>query len=164
MSTQEKRQRRRSSKRHEKSIIREFSLEIFIGVIFLFGVFLLFEEMEIKTYVFQGLVSFFKSITNGFSNFLGFILGTAGEFETSDIVGTMLIVVAFILLTYRVRQKAIIRLHDLEECPDCGGDLKHIHRTLIQRIASRIFFIKIRRYQCNDCEFDGLRMRAKQSR
>ena len=156
--------RRRRSKRHEKSIIREFSIEVIIGVIFLFGVFLLFEEMEIKTYVFHGIVTFFQPITQGFSRLLGFILGTAEEFETSDIVGTMLILIAFMLLTYRVRQKAIIRFHDLDACPDCGGDLQHVHRNLIQRIASSLFLIKIRRYHCKSCDFDGLRMRAKQSR
>ncbi len=159
-----KQRRRKRSKRHEKTILHDFGVEIIIGVIFLFGVFLLFERMEIKSYVFHGIVSLFQSITQGFSHFLGAILGTAEAFETSDIVGTFLIIVAFLLLTYRVRQKAIIRFHELSECPDCGGDLIHVHRDLIQRIASRVFFLKIRRYQCKSCEFDGLRMRAKKSR
>ena len=164
MTPPEKSRRHRKSKRHEKSIIREFSIEIIIGVIFLFGVFLLFEEMEIKTFVFHAIVNFFQAITRGFSNLLGTILGTAEEFETSDIVGTMLILIAFFLLTFRVRQKAILRFSDLDVSPDCGGDLLHVHRNLLQRIASKLFLIKIRRYQCKACDFDGLRMRAKESR
>jgi uncharacterized membrane protein len=164
MTPSEQSHRHRRKKRHEKSIIREFTIEIIIGIFFLFGVFLLFEEMEIKTWVFHAVVSFFQNITNGFSNLLGAILGTAEAFETSDIVGTMLILLAFILQIYRVRQKAIIRFHDLDVCPECGGALEHIHRNLIQRIASKIFLIKIRRYHCKACDFDGLRMRAKQSR
>ncbi len=164
MNAPERSHRHRRTKRHEKSIIREFTIEIIIGVIFLFGVFLLFEEMEIKTYVFHAVVNFFQAITHGFSHLLGTILGTAEEFETSDIVGTLLIIIAFLLLTYRIRQKAIIRLHDLDQCPDCGGDLQHVHRNLIQRIASKLFLLKIRRYHCKTCDFDGLRMRAKQSK
>ena len=164
MAPPEKKHRHRRTKRHEKSIIREFTLEIIIGVIFLFGVFLLFEEMEIKTYVFQAIVTIIQTISNGFSNFLGGILGLSEAFETSDIVGTLLILLAFNLLIYRVRQKAIIRFHDLEVCPECGANLQHVHRNLIQRIASKIFFLKIRRYHCKTCDFDGLRMRAKQSR
>ncbi|MCF7923317.1 MAG: transposase family protein [Candidatus Marinimicrobia bacterium] len=164
MNEPEQSPRRRKSKRHQKSIIREFSMEIFIGVLFLFGVFLLFEQMEIKSYMFNGIVSFFQAITHAFSQFFGSILGAAEIFETSDIVGTLLIVVAFFLFTFRVRQKAILRFHELSACPECGGDLLHIHRTLIQRIASRIFFLKIRRYQCKSCEFQGLRMRAVKSR
>ncbi|NQV50919.1 MAG: hypothetical protein HQ507_10490 [Candidatus Marinimicrobia bacterium] len=48
--------KRRKSKRHDKSVIREFRVEILIGILFLFGVFLLFEQMEIKTIVFKGIV------------------------------------------------------------------------------------------------------------
>ncbi len=164
MSVSEKKHRRRKSKHHEKSIIREFTMEIIIGVIFMFGVFLLFEEMEIKTYVFHGIVNFFQAITNGFSKAVGTILGTAEIFETSDIVGTFLILIAFFLLTFRVRQKAIIRFYELSECPECGGDLEHIHRNFIQRLAAKLLRLKIRRYHCKSCEFEGLRMRAVKSR
>lgn len=164
MTPPEKHRRRRSSKRHEKSIVREFTVEIIIGVIFLFGVFLLFEDMEIKTFVFHGVMNFFQAITHWFSNFLVSILGLTQEFETSDIVGTLLIIFAFLLLSLRVRQKAILRFHDLDECPECGGDMQHVPRNLGQRVVSRLFFIKIRRYHCKACDFDGLRIRAKHSR
>ena len=164
MNAPEKSKRRRTTKRHEKSIFREFSVEIIIGIIFLFGVFLLFEQMEVKTYVFQAIVGMFQAVTQAFSRLVSAILGTADIFETSDIVGALLILVAFFLLSFRVRQKAIIRLHDLDECPECGGDLIHVHRTVIQRIASKLFRLKIRRYQCKSCDFQGLRMRALKSR
>lgn len=160
----EKRRHRKRSKRHQKTILNEFSFEIVIGIIFLFGVFLLFEDMEIKSFVFNGIVSTFQSITQGFSRLLGAILGTVDVFETSDIVGTILIIIAFLLLTVRVRQKAILRFNELSECPECGGDLVHIHRSLIQRMASKLFFLKIRRYRCKECEFEGLRMRAHKTR
>jgi len=164
MNTSQDSKRRRKTKRHEKSIFREFSIEIIIGVIFLFGVFLLFERMEIKSYVFHGIVGTLKSITDAFSDMLGSILGIADVFETSDIVGVSLIIIAFLLLTVRVRQKAIIRYHDLDECPECSGDLMHIHRNMPQRMFSKIFLLKIRRYKCKSCDFEGFRMRASKSR
>ena len=164
MDTPQKTKRRRKTKRHEKSIIREFSVEIFIGFLFLFGVFLLFEDMEIKSYVFNGIVGLFRTVTNGFSNLLGSILGLGDVFETSDIVGVVLILIAFFLFTIRVRQKAILRYHDLDECPDCGGNLLHIHRNPFHKIASKVFLLKIRRYQCKDCDYEGFRIRAKTSR
>jgi len=160
MNVPEQKHRRRKSQRHEKSILREFTSEIIIGILFLLGVFLLLEEMEIKTYVFHGIVSFFQSLTNGFNNLLGVIIGTADKFETSDIVGSLLILLALFLITVRVRQKAIIRFNELSECPDCGGDLLHIHRNYLQRLTSKIFRLKIRRYHCKSCEFEGLRIRA----
>ncbi len=164
MNVPEKQRRRKRSKRFEKSLVRAFSVEIMIGLIFLFGVFLLFEDMEIKTTVFHGIVSFFQWTTNGFSSLLGAILGTADAFETSDIVGTTLIIIAFLLLTYRVRQKAILRFHELSECPDCGCDLIHVHRNNLQKLAGWMFLLKIRRYSCKECDFEGLRMRSKKSR
>lgn len=164
MNAPERKVRHRKTKRHEKSIVKEFTFEIIIGVLFLFGVFLLYEDMEIKTFVFHATVGFFKFITDGFSQFLGTILGTAEAFETSDIVGTTLIIFAFFLLTVRVRQKAIQRMHELSECPECGADLVHVHRNIIQKLAGKIFRLKIRRYNCTECEYEGLRMRALKSR
>ena len=69
MNEPEIKRRRKKSIRHEKSLISEFRFEILIGILFLFGVFLLFEQMEIKAIVFKGIVSFFQSITQGFSDF-----------------------------------------------------------------------------------------------
>ena len=164
MNVPEKKIRRKKSKRFENSLIRAFSMEILIGLIFLFGVFLLYEDMEIKTVAFRGIVSFSQWITQSFSQLLGAILGTADAFETSDIVGTVLILFAFFLLSFRVRQKAILRFHDLDECPECGHDLIHVHRNQIQKITAWFFQLKIRRYQCKTCGYDGLRMRSKRTR
>jgi len=164
MSEPEIKKVHRKSKRHKISLLREFSVEIFIALIFLFGLFLLFEKMEIKSVVFQGVVSFFQAISHWLSHLFAMLLGRMGEFETSDIVGTILIVIAFILLSVRVRAKAIYRLSELPSCPECDGDLILVHRNLYQRIVGKIFWLKIRRYKCKSCDFDGLRLRSKNSR
>ncbi|NQV29643.1 MAG: transposase family protein [Candidatus Marinimicrobia bacterium] len=164
MNEPEIKRHRKKSSRHEKSLIREFRIEILIGVLFLIGVFLLFEQMEIKSVVFKGIVSFFQSITQGFSDFLGSLLEATDLFETSDIVGSILILLALLLLLFRVRQKAIVRFYELTECPECGSDLLHVHRNQFQRVFGFIFRLKIRRYQCKNCEYDGVRMRAMKSR
>ncbi len=164
MDVPEKQHRhRKKSKRFEKSIIREFSAEIMIGIIFFFGVFLLFEEMEIKRYVFDGVVSGFQYVTQGISHLVSTLLGRAEEYETSDIVGTTLIFIAFNLLVSRVRQKSISILSELTECPECGGDLVLVHRNLFQRIFGFVFRLKIRRFQCHNCDYDGLRVRSPKS-
>lgn len=156
--------RRRKSKRHEKSLIREFSAEIMIGFLFLLGVFLLFEDMEVKSVVFKGLLSMFQGISSWFSNLIGNVLGLADIFEVSDIVGIILILTAFLLLAHKTRQKAIWRYSELSACPECDGDLSHIHRSAIQRMASFIFRLKIRRYKCKSCSFDGIRIRPIRAR
>ncbi|MBC8376579.1 MAG: hypothetical protein H8E26_11080 [FCB group bacterium] len=160
---EKKHRRRKKSKRFEKSIIREFGAEIMIGVIFFFGIFLLYEEMEIKRYVFDGIVSGFQYVTHGISHFLSNLLGRAGEYETSDIVGATLILIAFNLLIARVRQKSISILSELTECPECGDDLVLIHRNIFQRLFGFVFRLKIRRFHCHSCDYDGLRVRSPKS-
>ncbi|MBT3228278.1 MAG: hypothetical protein HOG76_03230 [Candidatus Marinimicrobia bacterium] len=164
MNVPEKQHRRRKkSKRFERSIIREFSAEIMIGIIFFFGIFLLYEEMEIKTYVFEGVVSDFQYITHGISHFMSTLLGRAEEYETSDIVGSTLIFIAFNLLISRIRQKSILILSELTECPECGDDLVLVHRNVFQRIYGFVFRVKIRRFHCQSCDYDGLRVRSPKS-
>ena len=164
MNVPEKQHRRRKkSKRFERSIIREFSAEIMIGIIFFFGIFLLYEEMEIKTYVFEGVVSGFQYITHGISHFMSTLLGRAEEYETSDIVGSTLIFIAFNLLISRIRQKSILILSELTECPECGDDLVLVQRNVFQRIYGFVFRVKIRRFHCQSCDYDGLRVRSPKS-
>ncbi|MEA3288472.1 MAG: hypothetical protein U9Q77_14020 [Candidatus Marinimicrobia bacterium] len=165
MSEPEKKYRRkRKSKRHQNTLIQDFGVEIIIGIFFLFGVFLLYEDMEIKSSVFQGILALREGFGNLISGMSNSIIGIINAIEGSDIVGGFFILFAFILLSIRARQKAIIRYSDLSECPDCGGDLLHVHRSLLQRITSKVFFLKIRRYTCKSCDFEGLRIRPKHSR
>jgi len=154
---------RKKSKRFEKSIVREFGAEIMIGTLFFFGIFLLYEEMEIKRYVFDGIVSGFQFITHGISHFLSNLLGRAEEYETSDIVGATLILIAFNLLIARIRQKSISILSELKECPECGDDLVLIHRNVFQKFFGFVFRLKIRRFHCYSCDYDGLRVRSPKS-
>lgn len=160
----QKARRKRKSKRHEKSFLRDFSFEIFVAFLFLLGLFLLFEDMEVKSVVFQGILGFFNTITNAFSRLLGAILGGLSVIETSDVVGTILIIIALFLLSYRARQKTILRYSELNSCPECDGDLTHVHRNRLQRLTSTVLRLKIRRYQCKDCDFDGVRVRSLYSR
>ncbi|MCF6237519.1 MAG: hypothetical protein L3J79_01680 [Candidatus Marinimicrobia bacterium] len=156
--------RKRSSKRHERSLLREFSLEIFIGILFLFGAFLLYEDMEIKSAVFQGLISFRQGVSSIFSGLVKSFVDTVDAFESSDIVGTILILMSFVLLAHRARQKALIRYGELAVCPECGDDLTQVHRNTLQKLTGRIFRLKIRRYNCKSCDYDGLRIRRLGSR
>ena len=162
--TEKRRKHRRRSKRHERSFLNHFWFEILIAFLFLFGVFLLFEDMELKSMIFHGVLGIFRGISNAFSSFLSAILGGLTVIETSDIVGTILIIIALILLAFRARQKAIERYGELTSCPECNGDLIHIHRNRLQRITSTLLRLKIRRYRCKECSFEGLRIRSKNAR
>ena len=157
------RKRSRRSKRHQTSFFRDFRFEIFIAFLFLLGAFLLFEDLEIKAAVFSWISGAFKTITLGSSelvnNFLQWLIG----FETSDIVGLILILIATFLFSYRLRQKAIQRYGELHTCPECGSGMMHIHRTPLQRFAEIVFYLKIRNYKCKSCDYQGIRIRQHKS-
>ncbi len=162
--TEKKHRRRRKSTRHQTSWFAEFRFELIIAVLFLFGAFLLFEDMEVKTIVFQGTLSLIHSFNQGVNEILGKILGITDYVETSDIVGSLFIFLAIFLLLYRARQKALIRYGELHTCPHCDRDLIHIHRTPVQRFISKVFRVKIRRMKCKECDYEGLRIRSLNSR
>ncbi len=169
MSEAGKSRKRRSkssseSSRHERSFIKHFRFELMVGSLLVLGIFLLVEDMHIKTVVYQGVVTLFQDITELINRIFIKFLGMVDVFETSDIVGIVLIVTAVVLYTSRVRQTAIDRYGDLSSCPDCGGDLHLIHRRPMDRLATKIFRLKVHRYQCKACDYEGLRIRAKRSR
>jgi len=105
-----------------------------------------------------------KAYDQAINDILRSFVDIVREFEGSDIVGSILIAIAGILFIYRLRQKAIARYGDLTVCPDCGEGLHMIHRNTPQKILASIFRLKIRRYQCKSCDFDGLRIRSSNSR
>ena len=139
-------------------------MEIAIGVLFVLGVFLLVEDLEIKLFIYHGFVSLFKTLAGMMNDLLQRMGTTIRRIEGSDIVGSIFIALAMILLLYRVRQKAIARYSELSECPECGENLIMAHRNLFQKVISRLFRVKIRRFRCKACDFDGLRIRSMHSR
>jgi len=145
-------------------MLRDFRQEILIGAIFLLGVFLLVEDLDIKVSVYHGLVYLSKHMGTLANKIFMSIIEGFKVLEGSDIVGVALILIAINLFIYRVQQKFVIRYGQLPACPDCGEDLNLIHRSITHRIVGFVFRVKIRRYACKVCEFEGLKMRLKASR
>lgn len=158
----EKRKRKRIS-RGDSSFLNEYSYELKVAILFSLGVFLLVEELEIKHYIYLvvrgtlfGLGRLIKSIANG-------VQYVAGTFETSDIVGIVLILSALFLVSKRWRERTIERNSSLSACPNCGGDFKRIRRTRYQRLQSAFWWIKIKRFECKDCSQTYIQMEEKKS-
>lgn len=161
---EKKRRRRSKSKRFKTSLLAAFRQEVIIGVLFLLGVFLIVEDMEIKVTVYHFLVGLVQGIANLFNAMLQGIIDFFREFESSDIVGYILIFIAFVLYGNRIRNRTIERYSELPECPECGSELNRVHRNSFQKSVGTVLRVKIRRYRCKSCDFDGLRIRRMQSR
>ncbi len=157
--TEEKKVRKRRKTSKKPSVFKEFRFEITAGSLFFLGLFLLLENLAIKETLFQLIVSGFKGITNGF---IALLRGTQTlflRFEGSDIIGFIFIVIAMTMVMHRTRVKLIKRHAELNNCPECGGELRHVHRRPHHRALSTLMHVKIRRYACKQCDFTGIRMK-----
>jgi len=151
--------RKRKRSRSKPSAWWSFRIEIAALFFFALGVFLLLEEMEIKETLFKGVVNGFKAISNGFVWLLHAIQHIFERFEFSDLVGFLFIMIALVLLLIQFRRSLLTHYAVLDVCPECGGELRHIHRLPFQRFLSWLLRLKIRRYGCRDCTFTGVRIR-----
>ncbi len=144
--------------RHEKSLWAEFRVEIFIGFIFILGVFLLVEEMEIKQTFFYWIGWSLRVTANGVYAFSRSIRDIIMHVENSDLVGIALIVTAIILISLRFRKKVIQRYSSIYSCPECEGELRRVHRTKFQTFLEFFMLAKIKNYQCKQCSYTGIQI------
>ena len=149
------RHRRRHHHHRKHSAFLEFvlrnKLDLSIAFLFLFGIFLLVERMEIKETVWAWMRGWVMAIYV----FIADLFGTVGGLEGSDLIGISLIILALVLLTVRTRRILIANHPALDECPICGGELYRTHRQTPQRVLESVLSLRIKNYSCKDCDFTG---------
>jgi hypothetical protein len=150
--------KRKRIKTNNKSFYEEYNFEILVLGLFALGFFLLWEKWKIKSIV-------WRLVTNTARTFFTFVRDVAvsignvvSSVETSDIIGIVLILIAFMLVLNRARLRIILHHPTLSSCPNCEGDLRRTHRKLKHKIMESFLFCKIKRYRCRKCSFDGLAM------
>ena len=121
-------------------------------LLFTLGIFLLFEDLEIKQYIFEAIRTIVFTIGLGIKWFRDSILFLIKQFEVSDIVGISLILYVVYLVANRWRDRMIDRYMDLHSCPQCGSDEIHrIKKNWKHQVMSIIYFVKVKHYQCKQC-------------
>jgi len=135
---------------------REYLLELVAALLAVLGVFLLFEQMDIRATLFRWLVSAADAI--GIAVQVG--VGRIRAMALSDIAGVILIIAALVFAVWRVRWRLMHSSSLLgRDCPVCGGYLRRTHRQFLDRVIS--VFVPMARYRCSnqDCRWSGLRIR-----
>ena len=152
-------EKRKKIKRRRNSLIKRYSFELLILFLILTGVFLLVENMEIKStiiYYVTGLMKFglqfFQSIITSLS---GFIQSREG----SDIIGMGLIFLAIILLYFRYRKMILTEWNSGKNCPGCESKMVRKKKESKHKILAKIFFLKVRHYSCAKCNESKLNFR-----
>ena len=148
-----KRKRKKSKNKNEISFFKEYNFEITVFAMFLLGIFLLVEKMEIS----QTLYKIIKASIFLFADFIkairNSIYDTLSWLELSDLVGVILILFALYLIALRIRFRLLTHYPKVYECQNCDNQnkLKRIPKRLKHRIIHFALRLRVYYYQCNKC-------------
>lgn len=120
------------------------------------GVFLLLEQFEIKETLWNLARQGYRFLIAAGRRIVESGTGLLATVEKSDLVGLALILLACVLLYWRLRERCVGAHENQDEphdCPNCGHHLDRAHRTPLQRLASVLLWARIRRYVCTECGF-----------
>ena len=141
--------KRKKSTQRKKPIIKKYSIELLILFLIISGIFLLVENLEIKSMILAHIKFILSFIQNLFSSFIE-------SREGSDIIGMILISTAFILIIFRYRRMAITDWNYGKECPECESKMLRKRKDTFHKILARILFVKVRHYFCEKCNTSRL--------
>ena len=148
-----KRKRKKQNDKKEISFLKEYNFEITVLTMFLLGVFLLVENMEIS----ETLFSVIKAVIFLFADFIksirDFIYDTLHWLEVSDLVGVFLILFALYLISIRIRIRLLALYPKIHGCQNCDSTskLKRIKKKIKHRIIHFALRLRVYYYQCDDC-------------
>ena len=167
MADEERRGKKRSRRNHRSkrshrsesrrpSLVRRFWFEIVTFLLLAAGIFLLVERLEIKQILWQWICTAAGAIAE-IATWCGqWIARNVISVQKSDLVGGALILVALLMIAFRLRGRAISRHPSpalKEECPRCKADMVRAPRRMSHRLLELFLWIRIRRYACSKCSF-----------
>ncbi|MDB9854254.1 hypothetical protein OAC91_03360 [Candidatus Marinimicrobia bacterium] len=141
----------------KKSFFKEYNFEITVVTLITLGLFLIVEDLEIKSYIFL----FFKKIAIFSSQIILTVTQTIffffQRFEFSDIVGIGLIAFALYLIARRWRERVIQRASIFKDCPECGSELHRIKKEAKHKLLGYLYFSTIKNYGCKKCTYKNIK-------
>lgn len=123
------------------------------------GIFLLFEQLNLR----RSFAAWFRTtVTASLSRFHDLdveVSSLLARLSLSDLIGVVLILVAVVLVLWRLRWR-LLNAPTLSSgsCPKCGGPLHRVHRKWYDRFIC--LYVPVRRYRCHnaECHWKGLRV------
>lgn len=156
-------------RRHRKtsrlgSFLRQYRFEIIWVAVVAFGIFLVFERMNIRRNALQWVRTVAAAALHGAGRLDDIVAAFLARTTVSDAIGYVLILGAVVALAARIRWRLRRSPRFIVlQCPKCGRDIHRIHRTRLDHVIS--VFVPVRRYRCTDreCRWQGLRVTAPKS-
>lgn len=136
----------------------EWWAEIAIALLMAFGIFLLFERMQIR----QTLLRWVRSVWAAFARSLGSASEGLARFiqsrTLSDLTGLTFLLIAVVIILWRLRWRLLNTPRFTDRlCPQCGTAIHRVHRRGLDRVVNVL--VPVRRYRCDnrECRWSGLR-------
>ena len=128
-----KRKRKKPNNSKNISVFKEYSFELTVFSMVIFGIFLLVEKMEISQTFFRlikNALFFFADLIKSIRDLL---INTLNVLEISDMVGVILIVFALYLILIRIRIRLLTNYPKVYACQHCesSSKLKRIQKKLL---------------------------------
>lgn len=129
-----------------------FRYEFTIVILFLVGGFLLVERTDISAVLTGWLKSGLNFIINGITGGSRSAYDYFSSFETSDLVGILLILVAIHLLILRGRKKLTVQYGNIHACPYCNHEkMKRVKRFYWHKLLGYSLMLRTKHYRCLSC-------------
>ena len=130
--------------------------EVLIGLLLAFGIFLLFERLQIRQALFRWLQAFWSMLARLAGAARDGLGGFLRARTLSDLVGIVFLLVAVSIILWRLRWRLLNSPRfSARLCPACGGTLHRVHRRRLDRLVN--ILVPVRRRACQvtgDCGVD----------
>jgi len=147
-----------STSRRTVRFLSEWWAEILVGLLIAFGVFLLFERMQIRQTLFNWLQRGWSALLRMAVAAQSGVLQFLQSRTLSDLLGILFLAAALAIVAWRIRWRLLNNVRFTgRQCPRCGSGLHRVHRHGLDRALSVI--VPVRRYRCGnpECHWSGLR-------
>ena len=159
--------RRRRCRRRDRpfwQFVRKYAFEIGWVIVVLFGIFLVFERMNIRVDMIRWAQAAATAVFRWITNLDDGVRAIVSRTTLSDELGLLLIFAALVAAVLRFRWWLLnSETLTVMRCPRCGGDIHQVHRHQTERLLG--WFVPLRRYRCFEpqCRWGGLRVKAHRS-
>lgn len=151
MSAENKRPRKR--RRSHFVFLRQFGYEIFIVLLLFVGGFLLVEKTDVSAILTNWIKIGFNAIVDGFTASARQGYNYFSSFETSDIVGYILILLAIHLMVVRGRKRLFREYGSVYKCPYCEHEkMQRVKRKFWHKLIDFLLILRIKHYECKACK------------
>ena len=128
------------------------------------GLLLLIEDFDLKLFIQSIFSRIYFLLKNSYTFLLGSFSGGLKLIKLSNLLGFIILFFSFILVFRRWKNRIPSNSISSKECIKCESLSNRVKTSFKSKVLEFIFKLKIRKYQCEKCNFSYLSVKKKQSK